>query len=296
MFSKNASARRRQSEVLQVERETINERYLGLPVYVAPSKMKTLSYLKDRILQRIQGWKEKLLSRAGKEIMIKVVAQAIPTFAMGCFDLTKNLCDQISKMIGRYWWSQQDKENKIHWIRWDVLTKAKSKGGLGFRDIYAFNMAMLAKQGWRLLTDPTFLCARVLKSKYYPDVSCLEARARSGISYTWRNILMGLDLVKKGMVCRVGDGHDIRVWDDPWIPRGSTRKPITPKGRNLITRVADLIDPITNTWDHELLCQTFWDEDVRVIESITVHVDMEDVIAWHFDIKGRFSVRSAYKV
>jgi len=43
------------------------------------------------------------------------VAQAITTFAMGCFDLTKELCDQISMMIGKYWWSQQE-ENKIHWI------------------------------------------------------------------------------------------------------------------------------------------------------------------------------------
>jgi hypothetical protein len=58
-------------------------------------------YLKERMWQRIQGWKE-MLSRAGKEILIKAVAQAIPTFAMGCFNLTKGLCDQMSSLIGRF--------------------------------------------------------------------------------------------------------------------------------------------------------------------------------------------------
>lgn len=81
-----------------IERETQNEKYLGLPVYVGSSKADVFAYLKDRVWQRIQGWKEKMLSWAGKEIMIKAVTQA----AMGCFDLTKNICNQISTMICRY--------------------------------------------------------------------------------------------------------------------------------------------------------------------------------------------------
>jgi hypothetical protein len=57
---------------------------------------------------------------AGKEILIKAVAQATPTYAMACFDLTKGFCDQVTVMISRYWWSQQDKD-KMHWLAWDIL-------------------------------------------------------------------------------------------------------------------------------------------------------------------------------
>jgi hypothetical protein len=140
--------------------------------------------LKERIWKRIQGWKERMLSKAGKEVMIKAVAQAIPTFAMGCFDLTKNMCDQISSMIGRYWWSQQEKENKIHWVSWERLTLPKGMGGLGFRDIHVFNLAMLAKQGWRLIQNPDSLCARILRAKYFPHGDIMKAKKSGPISYT----------------------------------------------------------------------------------------------------------------
>jgi len=86
----------------------MNEKYLGLPVHVGRSKVNTFAYLKDRIWKHMQRWNEKFLSWAGKEVLIKVVAQAIPTFAMGCFDLTKSLCDQIGTMICRFWWNQQE--------------------------------------------------------------------------------------------------------------------------------------------------------------------------------------------
>jgi hypothetical protein len=73
-----------------------------------------------------------MLSKAGKEILVKAMAQAIPTYAMSCFDITNTLCDQISSMVSRYWWSQQDKTNKIHWLSWEKLTLSKKKeGGLG---------------------------------------------------------------------------------------------------------------------------------------------------------------------
>ena len=147
MFSPNTRSDVREAVMreLSIRKETMNERYLDLPVFVGSNKSKVFAYMKERIWSRIQGWKEKILSQTGKDILIKVVAQAIPTFAMGCFDITKEICNQISTLICRYWWSNQDKEKKIHWIRWEKLTEPKGNGGLGFRDIHTFNLAMLAK-------------------------------------------------------------------------------------------------------------------------------------------------------
>ena len=64
------------------------------------------------------------------------------------------------------------------------------------------------------------------------------------------------------------------------MPRDVTSKPITPRGRNIITRVDELIDPYTGQRNVPLplLEQVFWEEDVHLIRTISVHVEMEDAV------------------
>ena len=62
------------------------------------------------------GWKEKLISKAGREIVIKTVAQAIPTYSMCLFKLPNAICDKINSLLSNYWWGQTKDEKKIHWI------------------------------------------------------------------------------------------------------------------------------------------------------------------------------------
>lgn len=81
------------------------------------------------------------------------------------------------------------------------------------------------------------------------------------------------------------------MWEDPWLPRGFTRRPITPRCGTLLSRVADLIHPATGQWDEVLIKYIFWPEDVPVILALPVHIDMEDILAWHSDPIGLFSVK-----
>ena len=99
--------------------------YLGLPTLVGRSKYHIFSYLKDRIWKKMQGWKGKLLSKAGKEILIKAVAQSIPTYTMSVFQLPFKLCDELDAMCAKFWWGQMGDERKIHWQRWEKLTRSK---------------------------------------------------------------------------------------------------------------------------------------------------------------------------
>ena len=124
-----------------------HEKYLGLPSPVGRSKRNTFNDLKDKLGNKLSGWKEKLLSNAGKEILIKSVAQAIPSYIMSCFKLPDALCDDLVGLVRRFWWGQQENHSKLAWLSWDKMCAPKEEGGTGFRDLKAFNIALLAKQG-----------------------------------------------------------------------------------------------------------------------------------------------------
>ena len=60
------------------------------------------------------GWKEKDISKAGREVFIKTVAQAIPTYSMNIFKIPKVVCDRMNSVLAKYWWGQTRNEQKIH--------------------------------------------------------------------------------------------------------------------------------------------------------------------------------------
>ena len=140
------------------------EKYLGLPMVGGRAKTTTFREIQERVAKRVLGWKEKFISKAGREILIKTVAQSIPTYSMGLFKLPKAMCNAINSTLANYWWGQKYDERKIHWVCWQKLCTDKNRGGMGFQDINAFNLAMLAKQAWCLLQGTQSLFYRVYKA------------------------------------------------------------------------------------------------------------------------------------
>ena len=105
-FNSNTSDSQKQLilGILGVKEVNRIETYLGLPTLVRWPKYHTFSYLKDRIWKKVQGWKGLMLSRVGKEILIKAVAQSIPTYTMSLFQLPLKLCDELDALCANFWW------------------------------------------------------------------------------------------------------------------------------------------------------------------------------------------------
>jgi hypothetical protein len=117
---------------------------------------------------------------------------------MSSFLIPKGLCNHIESLISRFWWGSNVDKGKIHWVNWKKTCKQKNLGGMGFRDLRAFNEALLAKQGWRITTEPTSLMAQVLKAKYFPKTSFLHAKQGNRASYSWQSIQQASWILKRG--------------------------------------------------------------------------------------------------
>ena len=128
-------------------------------------------------------WKEKFIFKAGREIFIKMVAQAIPKYSMSLCKLLRSIYDNINSLLAKYWWGKNQNERKILWINQKKLCTQKKDGGMGFCDLHSFNLAMLSKQAWRLIQDTHSLFYKVYKARYFPNCSFMIAALGSNPSF-----------------------------------------------------------------------------------------------------------------
>jgi hypothetical protein len=282
---------------LDVNNESLSEKYLGLPSDVGSSTNGAFKYLKDRVWNRVHGWMEQCLSPGGKEVLTKSVAQVIPTYSMSCFKLPRGLCLHINSLLRNFWWGSSEGKRKTCCVSWDDMAKPKFFGGLGFRDIELFNLALLAKQAWKILQDGSSLSARILKAVYFPSGDFLATQLGPRPSRIWRSILDGRDVLKQGLIRRIGTGESTEIWNMNWLPREGSLRPVRSISATAPILVSELIDATTATWDMQLLETFFTPVDMETIGNIPLCTrKQEDFWAWHHEKSDVFSVRSAYRM
>ncbi|KAM1236381.1 hypothetical protein ACFX2I_037400 [Malus domestica] len=178
------------------------------------------------------------------------------------------------------------------------MCKPKAEGELGFRDLYAFNMVVLAKQGWRVFHHPSSLVAQVFKAQYFPNSSFWEAETPASSLYYWQSIIKAKEVLVCGSKWVVGNGWTIRVWLDKWLPRPSTFKVILALPPERIQmKVEKLIDTSTRVWRTDLLSEFFSSDEVSLILSLPISFRaLEDRLVWHYDKHDLFFVKSGYWV
>ncbi|KAH1129370.1 hypothetical protein J1N35_000748 [Gossypium stocksii] len=254
-FSANVEANVQEivTGILGVRIATNPEKYLGLPMMVGRKKRWGFAHFIDRFRKRIEGWNLWYLSIGGKEVFIKSVLQAIPVYVMQCFALPKIICRKLEGLLNKFLWANNKIVRGIHWSSWNVLCKPKCAGGMGFIDLFLFNQALLAKQVWRILSQPDCLLSRVLKARYFPTIDILSAKVGSYPSFTWRSLCSARELIVDGIVWCIGNGERINIWNDPWLHGHGNNRPSVQCINMSWSTVNQLIDDETHTWKKEHL-------------------------------------------
>ncbi|XP_012847034.1 PREDICTED: uncharacterized protein LOC105967016 [Erythranthe guttata] len=275
-----------------------HEKYLGMPVSMGRTRKEIFSFLRDRIWARIKGWGEKQLSNSGKEVLIKAVLQAIPSYMMSCFMLPVGLINDLESAIRRFWWGNGN-DRKMPWLAWNRMCMSKADGGLGFRYLRSFNIALLAKQTWRILNYPYLLLSKILKARYFSNGEVLTAELGSRPSATWRSLVKARSHLLKGLRKRIGDGSSTSIWADPWLGDDGNFKVITrrPLHSCFPDRVEDLIDQTSKSWDISIINEQFWPVDRERILAIPIGSSYaSDKWIWHYTKDGKFTVKSCYQL
>ncbi|KAL0008925.1 hypothetical protein SO802_010427 [Lithocarpus litseifolius] len=168
---------------------------------------------------------------------------------------------------------------------------------MGFKELQKFNDAMLAKQVWRLLENKSSLFHKFFKAKFFPKGNIFDAKEDKG-SFAWKSILKGHEIIKKGAQWRVGNGENILIYNDNWLP-----DPQYPKIQSPLTfygcdaQVSILIDEEKRCWIDEAIGNNFLAYEAKLIKAIPLsHNTVEDMLYWRSSVDGMYSVKVGYKL
>ncbi|XP_019175452.1 PREDICTED: uncharacterized protein LOC109170754 [Ipomoea nil] len=274
-------------------------RYLGVPSLHGRVTCNTYAGLLDRISARLEGWKAKTLSLAGRVTLAKSVLKAIPIYTMQTAALPKGVCSEIEKRTRRFIWGrdEQSGSNKMILVAWDTITTDKTCGGLGLRKLQTMNEACMMKLCWRLKTEPNALWEKTLITKYHHSSgSHLDTTRRRNTSNAWKGISAARETLESGLTHVVRNGKSTRFWMDPCL----TPKPLYEKlcGTlslpDLYANVEDYWDKVRG-WKWEKLQRSLPTEEMeRLAGFCLADENIPDGWGWSPDPRGYFSIKSAY--
>lgn len=207
------------------------------------------------------------------------MVQAIPTYAMSLFQLPKKLRNNIGFAMSKFQWSFGKNDKRIHQKKWEKMRIQKSKGGMSFRNLTAFNQALLTKQIWRILFTPNSLDSTTLRP-FFMQLSLVSS----------------IPLVKEGLYWSIGNGYHTNIWGDKWISRPTSFKVQAPmQVLKKDAYVRELMDSNSTAWNINLINQIFNQEETSLIHSTPIsHFGLNDKIIWKLTKNRQFSIKSYY--
>ncbi|KAL0012862.1 hypothetical protein SO802_007970 [Lithocarpus litseifolius] len=299
LFSPNVARRRKRRlcNKLGVCETSDLGRYLGFPLLHQGRNGNAFNFVAEKISAKLAGWKSRLLSRAGRLVLIKSAAAPIADYYMQCHALPIKVCNAIDKKMRDFVWGSNEEKKKMHMVNWQTVTQPKELGGLGLFQTRHRNQALLAKLCWRLASEQEALWARMLIAKYMSTRRLTEGGRTLPCSRIWAACKVGGPVYVKGLKWTVSNGRSINFWKDFWLPCGPIRNliegPLTGDEEQLTVQQG--VD-FRFSGDVRRISFELPDQVLSLIKAVpfALNQDAEDTLIWAFSKDGFFSLESAY--
>ncbi|GJZ27081.1 RNA-directed DNA polymerase, eukaryota, reverse transcriptase zinc-binding domain protein [Tanacetum coccineum] len=195
--------------------------YLSLHIGSSMKRLNHWHSLIDKFKARLSRWKTNLLSIGGRSTLVKAVLGSVGIYCMSIFKVPETIISSPERLRFKFFWGVE-KDNKLIMIKWENTLASFEKGGLGFGSLKAFNLALLQKWRWRLVSNPDLLWVQVIKAIHGDEVGLSHfASNNKGV---WANITdTFIHLDSKSIIpsntlrFKVGCGSKVRFWIDNWI-------------------------------------------------------------------------------
>ena len=201
---------------------------------------------------RVNDWKNKSLSYAGRLQLISAVLASLPVYWASVMLLPKGIIKEVEKLMRNFLWSSGQNSKGIAKVSWNDICKPKKYGGLGLKNLQDWNIALLSSRIWKISSGHDSLWVKWVKFYHLEGRSFWDVRAKDKMSWSWRNLLKIRPFLRDSFFYRIGNGENTFMWFDNWHKLGPLCYVLSPReisnaGYNIKDKVSEVI--VNDNWN-----------------------------------------------
>ncbi|RVW83303.1 Transposon TX1 uncharacterized 149 kDa protein [Vitis vinifera] len=260
----------------------------------------------ERISRRLDGWKKAYLSLEERITLIQSCLSHIPSYFLSLFKIPVSIASKIEKMQRDFLWSGAGEGKRDHLIRWEVVSRPREMGGLGFGKTSMRNSALLGKWLWRFPRERSGLWHKVIASIYgtHPNGWDANMVVRWSHRCPWKAIAQVFQEFSPFVRLVVGNGERIRFWEDLWWGNQTLCAQFTELYRVISVRNLTVSNVLGNSfslsWNFNFR-RNLTDSKIDLLQrlmsslhSVLLSPSSSDSRAWSLSSSGSFSVKSFF--
>lgn len=278
--------------MLSVSQSCGATKYLGSPI---SDGVAAYDFLIESFSSRLNSWKSKLLSPAGRIVLIKSVLHSMPIYHMTTSKIPSRVIKALTNLVRRFFWGKTGTNRYMAYVSWEKILKPVCEGGLGIRDLTAINDSLLLKVLFKVASGSNAQWVDLVKAKYFPK-SLFWHSARSYNCTALRRSIMNLRSTLAPLTTIILGNGNCSAFGQPWFNGALQLKPSSYQQSAL--RVKDLLLHDDSGWNMDEIVQVLgFSAAMKIISTVSPPTDPQSIDRLIFlpSSNGSFSAKHAYQ-